>query len=189
MKKTLLMVATVGILFVGCGEKQPAPSNSPDFQCKQENVLAPKWTCVPEYKDSYAAVGFANKSSAGYGHMRKVAVADGRSNLAQEIQTEVKDKVESFTRSTGIGKNETVDKVTTAVSKQVAKVTLNGSKVVDTWNSPSGNLFVLVAVDKNKVNEDVKSTIKTSFKNDNALWQQFQSKNALEKLDKEFPSN
>jgi len=47
---------------------------------------------------------------------------------------------------------------------------------------------MLVTVPEATVNGEVKAAVKTSFKNDNALWQQFQSKNALESLDKEFPT-
>ena len=100
--------------------------------------------------------------------------------------------METFTRSTGAGSSETVDQVATAVSKQVAKVTLRGSKQVDAWTAPSGTLYVLVAVPEKEVNaaakKAVKEAVKTSFKNDQALWQQFQSKQALESLDKEFPT-
>ena len=35
--------------------------------------------------------------------------------------------------------------------------------------------------------KQVKEAVKSSYKNDEALWQQFQAKNALEGLEKEFP--
>jgi hypothetical protein len=51
---------------------------------------------------------------------------------------------------------------------------------------------MLVTVPAENVNKEVKKAYKeavdSSFKNDNALWQQFQSKQALESLDKEFPT-
>jgi hypothetical protein len=56
------------------------------------------------------------------------------------------------------------------------------------WNAPSGALFMLVAVPEVAINRDVKDAVRSSFKNDNALWQQFQSQQALESLDKEFPT-
>ena len=87
------------------------------------------------------------------------------------------------------GSAEVVDKVSTAVSKQVANVNLKGSKAVDLWNAPSGNMYMLVALPEEVVNEKVQETVKTSFKNDDALWQQFQSKQALESLEAEFPTN
>ncbi len=192
MIKTISSIALAGLVaavITGCSDKDPVGHEvRADFRCEQENVLAPKWTCIPMVEGAYAGVGVAKKSDAGMGHMRKVAAANGRSDLAQQIESQVKDKIELFTRTTGNGNNETVDQVTTAVSKQVAKVDLQGSKGVDVWTSPSGSLYMLVTVPEATVNKAVKNSLKTSFKNDNALWQQFQSKNALEELDKEFPT-
>ena len=185
---TLALAATVAAVIGGCGEQPQPKQEEADFRCKQENVLAPKWTCTPFVDGAIAEVGVAPKTAAGIGFQRRVALANARSNLAQQIETLVKDKVETFTRSTGIGAGEAVDSVATAVSKQVAKVTLKGSKQVDAWQAPSGTLYVLVAVPEKEVNAAAKKAIKTSFKNDEALWQQFQSKQALEGLEKEFPT-
>lgn len=197
MMKTLSSIFLAGLLvasFTGCSS-EPEPSKEaigyqPDenFVCKQEDVVAPKWTCIPSVNGYYAGVGIVAKSAAGMGHMRRVALANGRSDLAQQIQSQVKDKVEVFTRTTGNGSSETVDQVTTAVSKQVAKVDLQNSKGVDTWTAPSGALYMLVTVPESNVNTQVKDAVKSSFKSDNALWQQFQSQQALESLDKEFPT-
>ncbi len=193
MNKILSSIVLAGLaaaIMTGCSSKTPAPEDEGvDRRCKQENVLAPKWTCVPQAEGAYAGLGIAQKSAAGIGHMRKIALADGRSDLAQQIQSQVKDKVEAFTRTTGVAQAETVDTVATAVTKQVAKVDLQGSKAVDQWVAPSGALYLLVTVSESGVNSVVKDAIKTSFKNDQALWQQFQSQQALESLDKEFPSN
>ena len=178
-------------LVAGCSSKeepQPQDQLPSDFQCKQENVLAPNWTCIPDVPGYYAGVGVAEKSAAGIAHMRRVAMMNGRSDLAQQIQTQVKDKIEGFTRATGNGSAETVDKVSTAVTKQVAKVDLQGSKAVNMWQAPSGALYMLVTVPASEVNKEVKNAVKTSFKNDEALWQQFQAKQALEQLDAEFPT-
>jgi hypothetical protein len=189
MIKTLSSIALACLIAAtisGCGA-QPEPEF--DNRCKQENVLAPKWTCIPMVEGAYSGVGISQKSAAGMGHMRRVALANGRSDLAQQIKSQVKDKIETFTRTTGVGDGETVDQVNTAVSKQIAKVDLQGSKGVDTWTAPSGTLYMLVTVPESTVNGEVKKAVRTSFKNDEALWQQFQSKNALEGLDKEFPTD
>ena len=191
MIKTLSSIALAGLIataITGCNSSV-APEKDADFRCKQENVLAPKWTCVPMVEGAYAGVGITPKSAAGMGHMRNIATANGRQDLAHQIQTQVKSKVETFARTTGVGSGETVDAVATSVSKQIAKIDLSGSKAVDTWTAPSGALYMLVTVPESTVNKEVKDKVKTSFKNDEALWQQFQSKNALEGLDKEFPTN
>ena len=192
--KNVALIALATISFTACSSKEePKPQKyNPTFTCQQEGVDAPRWTCIPEVEGYYAGVGVAEKSAAGTAHMRRVALMNGRSDLAQQIQTQVKDKIEGFTRATGNGSSETVDKVTTAVTKQVAKVDLKGSKAIDMWNAPSGAIYMLVAVPEKNVNAAVKDalkkTVNSSFKDDNALWQQFQSKQALEQLDKEFPT-
>lgn len=203
MIKTLLSISSSALLIIsltGCGE-EPKPAKKEEksqntvsksvnkFGCIQENVDAPKWTCVPMVEDHYAGVGIASRSAAGMGHMRRVALANGRSDLAQQIESQVKDKVEVFTQTTGDGKQETIDQVTTAVSKQLAKVNLQNSKGVDIWNAPSGAIYMLVTVPQSSINKEVKETFKSSFKSENARWQQFKSKEALMALDKEFPSD
>ena len=198
MKKIVLKIATLALVTTvttGCFEKEPEPVSKafvPTFECKQEKVLAPRWTCIPDVTGYYAGVGIAKHSLAGTAHMRKVALMNGRSDLTQQINSLVKDKMEGFTKATGNGTSETVDNVTTSVTKQVAKINLKGSKAVDMWNAPSGAIYLLVTVPESTVNGVVKKTIKeasSSFKNDNALWQQFQSEKALKSLDQEFPTD
>jgi LPP20 lipoprotein len=194
MIKTVTKIALLGlatVVITGCSDKKPEPETpyTATFQCKQENVLAPRWTCIPEVQGYYAGVGIAEKSAAGMAHMKRVALMNGRSDLTQQIQTQVKDKIEGFTKATGIGAGESVDMVTTAVTKQVAKVDLKGSKAIDMWNAPSGALFMLVTVPESSVNGAVKEAVKSSFNNDDARWQQFQSEQALKSLDAEFPTN
>ena len=185
----ITLIALIATLFSACSDKEPEPKNVEKNGCYIEDTKAPNWACVPEVDGFYAGVGIAQNSAAGIAHMRKVALANGRSDLAQQIQTQVKDKVENFTRATGNGDRETVDHVATAVTKQVAKVNLAASKAVDSWQAPSGALYLLVTVPAGEVNKEVKKAVKTSFKNDEALWQQFQSKQALESLEAEFPEN
>lgn len=192
MIKTVSYILGAGLLlslFTGCSKDAQPQERSVDFACKQENVLAPKWTCIPEIQGAYAGVGIAEKSAAGMDHMRRVAMANGRSDLAQQIESQVKDKITIYTGTTGVSTSESVDKSIETVTKQVAKVDLVGSKAVDMWTAPSGAIFMLVTVSKESANEQIKNNLNTSFKNDQALWQQFKAKNALEDLEKEFPTN
>ncbi|MEA1983684.1 MAG: LPP20 family lipoprotein [Campylobacterota bacterium] len=194
MISSMALAGLVAVTMTGCGaEPKPKVEEAASFACKQENVLAPKWTCIPMVEGAYAGVGIADKSAAGTAHMRRVALANGRSDLTQQIQTQVKDKVTAYTGVTGNGNAEVIDKVSKAVTSQVAKVDLQGSKAVDMWNAPSGAMYLLVTVPESDVNGAVKDTIqktlKSSFKNDDARWQQFQSKQALDDLNKEFPTD
>jgi len=181
----LTLIGLSAAIITGCSDKKPEPKEAytPTFECKQEGVLAPRWTCIPEVQGFYAGVGIAEKSAAGMAHMKRVALMNGRSDLTQQIQTQVKDKMEGFTKATGFGAGESVDMVTTAVTKQVAMVDLKGSKAIDMWNAPSGALFMLVTVPEESVNSEVKKAVKSSFNSDDARWQQFQSERALKALD------
>ena len=199
MKKIISTIALAGfaaIAITGCSDKEPEAKNNEyqsTFECKVENVLAPKWTCIPMVEGAYSAIGIADKSAAGAAHMRRVALMNGRSNLTQQIQTQVKDKVTGYTGVTGNADAEVVDKVSKAVTAQVAKVDLKGSKAIDMWNAPSGAIYLLVSLPESTVNGTVKETIqktlKSTYQNDDAAWQQFQSKQALDDLNKEFPTN
>ncbi len=189
---TKITLLSLVIAFSACSDKEPEPKKKPyvaTFECKQEGVLAPRWTCIPEVDGFYAGVGIANKSAAGMAHMRKVAQMNGRSDLTQQIATQVKDKMQGFTQTTGNGKSETVDAVTKAVTDQAANIKLNNSKAIDTWNAPSGALYVLMVVPEEEVNSVVKNAVKSSFNNDNARWQEFKATQAFDELNKQFPTD
>ena len=195
MKKfvgSVALAATIAATFVGCSSKEEANPDVVSFECKQEGVRAPNWTCNPDagIEGVVSELGSAPYSKLGAGFTRREALANARSNLAQQIQSLVKDKVETFARSTGVGASEVADKVSTQVSKQVAKVSLKGSKQLEFWQQPNTKtIYILVGMNESSMNEEIKNSVKSSYKNDNALWQQFQSKNALESLDKEFPTD
>jgi len=183
----LIALAVTAVTFSGCSDKDPETAEE-SFECRIAGALAPTWACGnSKLEGYYTAVGSAPLSKIGHGFSRREALANGRSNLAQQIETLVKDKVETFARSTGIGGNEVADKVSTQVSKQVAKVTLQGSKQVKYWENPNTqDIYLLVSIATDAVNGAVKEGVISSYKNNDALWQQFQSKQALEALEKEF---
>ncbi len=184
---TSIVISALLLGMSGCSDKKTqAPEDN--FKCRIDGSLAPEWACGNASESgALTAVGTAPLSKMGQGFSRREAMANGRSNLAQQIETLVKDKVETFTRSTGIADAEVADKVSTQVSKQVAKVTLQGSKQIKYWQNPSTeDIFVLMSVDESAINQEAVRSVKSSFKNDDALWQQFQSKQALESLEKEF---
>lgn len=185
---TALGILTAALVFSsGCSHKEEVVT--PDYECTIENVEAPAWVCGGNTLEGhYVAVGSAPLSQLGQSFSRREAMANARSNLAQQIQTDVKDKVETFARSTGVGGSEVADKVSTQVSKQVARATLGGSRQLKYWQAPSKEIYLLVGVPVDQVNKEVQNQVRSSYQNDDALWQQFQAQNALEALEKEFPT-
>lgn len=192
MKKTLAVavIVSASLFLASCGEKKPAQPQQPakvqNQQWANEFANAPRWVLNPEMEGGLAAVGSAKIGKAGIQFARTEAMANARDELARMLSVKVKNMVKNFTQQIGVGDEQTVDKVSAQVSKQVTSQVLNGSRQKDMWISPSGELYVLVVLDPASVQEAVKQATLSSFKNERALWQQFQAKKAYEELDKEI---
>ena len=196
MKKLITSVslaATLALSFGGCGAKEPAPQAEPQVapaaQANPEFEGAPAWVLMPEVEGGLAAAGSAKMGAAGPSFAKTEATANARDELARQLNVKVKNMVTNFTQTTGVGDAQTVDKVVKNVSKQVAQVDLSGSKVSQVWLSKTNTMWVLVTLDPASM-EALKKTmdaaVKTSYKNDQALYQQFLNKKGQEELDAEI---
>jgi hypothetical protein len=114
---------------------------------------------------------------------RTVAMGAARDELARQMEVKVKNMLESWTRTTGAGDAQTYEANIANVSRQVSNTTLQGSKQLNRWVTPDGTLVLLVGMSDAA---QIKDNIKTSLRNEDALWQQFQSKQAQDSLDAEI---
>jgi len=187
-------LAVIGsIIFSGCNKSQPAPSQvqktvQPVVSCSIKGEDAPDWICMPHAEGSIVAVGIAKPNSADDLSMQRAeAMADARDALARQIETKVANMFKKYVATTGAGKAQTYEKATQNVSKQIAKQTLKGTKQLSFWQHPkTGEIFLLVGVQTKSVEEGMEDAIKTTFKNDNALYQEFKAQKAQGELDKEL---
>lgn len=86
----------------------------------------------------------------------------------------------SFAAITGDGGSDSFDKVAENVSRQLTQQTLTGSKQLKRWASKDGTLVLLVGMtDNNQIVDNIKS----SLKNEKALWQKLQAKKSQEEMD------
>ncbi len=181
---TLALSAALAVTFTACGGEQPKPETpavAPGL------AGAPMWVLDPTVEGGIAAVGSAQKSPGGLQFQRTEALANARDELARTLSVKVNNMIKNFAQSTGIGDQQTFEKVTQQVSKQVASQTLSGSKQKAIWLNPAtGELFVHVVLDPASVQAAAKNATMTSLKNEQALWQQFQAKKADETLDAEI---
>ncbi|MGD9808451.1 MAG: LPP20 family lipoprotein [Deferribacterales bacterium] len=178
MKKLILFLAAVSLMLVGCVGGEPKTELAdPCFKG------APAWVVNPQVEGAIAAAGSAKKSAGGMQFTRDAAMANARSEISRVIEVKVNTMMKDFTQVTGVGDAETVDKVTSSVSKQVSSQVLQGTMQKDAWFSPCSELYVLVVLDPSKVAELTKQQVITSMKNDQALWQQFQAQKAQDELD------
>jgi hypothetical protein len=114
-------------------------------------------------------------------------MADGRDALASQISIKVSNLFKSYKGTTGSGEAATFDASISKVSKQLASETLAGSTAIDSWISPkTGDLYLLVTIKNTPVKEKMDEAVKTSFGNDQAMYQQFLASKAQGELDVEL---
>jgi hypothetical protein len=186
VKTTLSALAA--LVLSGCTAEQAAPKQEvADFRCKQDGQLAPEWTCNPYMEGSIVALGIAQPNAGGdQGMQRAEATAEGRDALASQLSVKVATLFKSYKATTGSGDSATFDKSTSKVSKQLASQTLQGSRGVKTWKSSKGTMYILVGISNEPVKTAMEDAVKTSFKNDKAMYQKFLASKADGELDKEL---
>ncbi len=170
-------------LLTGCGSnavKQLAVEcGFPDAPA----VPAPMWICTEVMEGAtVAAVGSAEKSSAGLSFMENMASTDARVQLAQSVKFYVQNMVKQYAESTGAASIEIVDKVNASVTKQITEQTLEGARIFNNASSPTGTYYVLLGMDKNVTAETARDALKASMDNDAALWQQFKVEKGQDEL-------
>ena len=117
---------------------------------------------------------------------RAEAIAEGRDALANQLSVKVSTMFKSYKATTGSSADATFDKANSKVSKQLASQTLQGSRGVESWKSQSGTLYVLVGLSNEPVKQQMEKAVKTSFKNDKAMYQKFLAAKADGELDAEL---
>lgn len=194
MKKTIFSLSAITLTFAvlaGCSSKEvvqpPLPPMEPMFSQHCEyatGIRAPEWYCNPNIEGGMAAVGEAKTNAANDKNMqRAMAMASGRDALARQAQIKVQNLLTNWTRATGANDDQTYEANFENVSRQIAQQTLQGSRQLNRWVAPDGTLALLVGMSDSA---GIKNSVKTSLRNEQALWQQFQSKQALEELDKQL---
>ena len=184
MKLRSLLIVGMATLLAACSSNEPAPQ--PVASCvfaDGSNQPAPEWVCGAPLPDlDLSAVGYADKSGAGANFMKQMAATAARVELAQTMKVEVQNMIKQYAETTGTGKSETVDQVNTSVTKQITKETLVGSRIFRQMPTPTGGIVVLVGLSPDTVNQLAEQALKTSMKNDQALWQKFQAGKAQDEL-------
>lgn len=179
------LVLSVAGLLAACGGKEvkEAAVVVPDCSFPGTSTPAPGWICdepVPGVEVS--AVGIAEPSKAGMSYMKDMAAADARGRLAEQVQVQVQKMVKSYLGTTGVGSTETVDAAASSTIKTISNQSLSGSKIFKTRTGPNGELYALVGIDANEKQKIVEASVKTSMKNDQALWQEFKAKQSFDEM-------
>lgn len=183
MNKAAYLFAGVAMsaVLVGCGGKKQEVADCvfPD----SPGTAAPGWICdAPVEGVEVSAVGSADKSRAGHDFMKQMAATSARVQLAQRMKVTVRNMIKQYVETTGAADDETVDKAMTSVTKQITNETLVGTRIYKTRTSPKGTLYVLLGMDDKSVSQAAENAIKTSMRNERALWQQFKAQKGQDEL-------
>ncbi|WP_240537115.1 LPP20 family lipoprotein [Marinomonas flavescens] len=186
MKLKLLGVAAVALLLVACSSKEVLNKAEPVPDCvfaDGSNKAAPQWVCgAPVEGVELSAVGYSEKSAAGPNYMKQMAATAARVELAQVLSLNLQNMVKQYVETTGAGDAESVDRVNSVVTKQVTEQTLVGSRVLRQLPTPSGGLVVLVGLDPKQTENISADILRTSMKNNQAIYQKLQAKKSFDEL-------
>ncbi len=177
-------LAIMILALTGCSGSDDIKQAAPDCVFPDSPFAsAPAWVCdEPVAGIPVSAVGVAEKSAAGHSFMKSMAATDARVQLAQSMKVHVQNMIKQYAETTGAADTETVDKVNTSVTKQITDETLVGTKIYKTRSSPNGTLYVLLGMDTSIAATATQNALKTSMKNDSALWQQFKAEKGQDEL-------
>jgi ribosomal protein S20 len=146
---SLGVAALVVVATAGCGKRV----TTPDEQLPNEFAGAPNWVlegCSAYWGDDDGArlcgVGDA-KIGRSMSVARTKATSRGRAEISRTLETKVKNMIKDFQEQVADGEAEMTAEQFSSTSVSLSKSTLNGTAIQNTWISPTGQLYILVALD------------------------------------------
>ena len=133
----------------GCGKDV----TTPDEQLPNEFAGAPNWVlegCSAYWGDDGGArlcgVGDA-KIGRSMSVARTKATSRARAEISRTLETKVKNMLKDYQEQVTDGETEMTAEQFSSTTVSLSKATLNGTSVQNTWVSPTGQLYMLVALD------------------------------------------
>ena len=180
MKYIQIIALALVLTLVGCSSKNIG-TLPPELRG------APNWVLNPRIEGSIASVGSAPRNAGNdFSFQRQEAMGSARDEMARQMSVKVGNMLKSFKSATGSGDDATFDRSTESVSKQIASQTLQGTRSINTWISQNGTMYMHVVLDTESVIEAMEQAVKTSYKNDKAIYQKFLAKKAQDELKEEL---
>ncbi len=141
----------------GCGKDV----TTPDEQLPNQFAGAPSWVlegCSAYWGDDGGArlcgVGDA-KIGRSMSVARTKATSRARAEISRTLETKVKNMIKDYQEQVTDGESEMTAEQFSSTTVSLSKATLNGTSVQNTWVSPTGQLYILVALDVESFNNSV----------------------------------
>jgi hypothetical protein len=189
MKKSVLLITVIiaaALLFSCAGGKESAPqqpkqetadtSNLPDF------VLNP-----PVATDAIYGVGFAQQSTLPLSI--KVAEANARADIANQIDAQIKSAVTSYAQEAGVGDDTQVIEFAETITRQVTDTTLSGAITKQRAPMEDGGVWILMVYSKESLLGSFEEAAESFERNEGAAFAEFKASQALDKLEYETQNN
>ncbi|MBL4942354.1 MAG: LPP20 family lipoprotein [Colwellia sp.] len=187
-----IIVAAMTTIIAACGSS--AKKTEPEV--KETNSLTtgiPAWVLNPVVEDGIAATDCV-KFSGNLSIDQKMATANGRLSLAQQIETRVEGLDKTYANRTDSNEELTTGATFSSVSKQLTKQTLSGSRAIksDIIDIAGKQHFcVLTTLSPSATKELFNALVKGSKRSVNPqdekfLYQEFKAHKAEQSLEKEI---
>ena len=158
------------LLVVGCGSTKPHSKSD-----------VPKWYLnPPQDKNKFYAVGDAMRPQLNLS--KKIATSRARDELARQIKTEVRSKLNDYQKASGLGMDAEASEFNEYVSGNVVNMSLEYS-VIEETDVRDGRVFVMVSWDAKAAAKAAKESARNSAKRDNAYRSELEARNAFDRLD------
>ncbi len=188
----LIIVAAMTTILAACG----STAKKAEPEVKETNSLTaniPSWVLNPVVEDGIAATDCV-KFSGNLSIDQKMATANGRLALAQQIETRVEGLDKTYANRTDSNDEMTTGSSFSSVSKQLTKQTLSGSRVIKTdivEIAGKQHFCVLTTLSPSATKELFAAIVKQSNRSVNPqdekfLYQEFKAHKAEKDLEKEI---
>lgn len=195
INKTLI-AASLALLLSACSNNQTIEQSQNFVSCSfpdSPSDDAPGWVCDITPTDlAISATGYAKKSAAGMGMMKKVALANAQVILATQLKTQVGNKFTQLIDSSvtsGVD-DEALESVIATfedVTENVVSQTLNGARIQMSMVSPKGGVYLLLGMDQATYNANITTAV-DALNNDSKLWDTFNNEQAAKDLQQALES-
>lgn len=187
----LIIVAAMTTILAACGSTEKTAAPEPKTNSLTAGI--PQWVLNPVVEDGIAATDCV-KFSGNLSVDQKMATANGRLSLAQQLETRIEGLDKTYSNRTDSNDDTTVGSTFSSVSKQLTKTTLVGSRAIksDIVDIAGKQHFcVLTTLSPSATKELFDAIVKESGRSVNPqdekfLYQEFKAHKAEQSLEKEI---
>ncbi len=186
----ILMILIVGLFVVSCASKPapaPAPAPAPKAEPANNSDLPDFVLNPPVATDAIYGVGYAKQSTMSLSI--KVAEANARADIANQIETTIQAAVTSYAQEAGVDDNTQTIKFAESITRQITDTTLSGAIVKSRVPVKDGGVWVLMVYSKDALKKSFEEVAKEFERNEDAAFAEFKADQALKKLDYQLANN